>query len=166
MSAMGNNNLEETSVAAEPDSLPGDIDSAMQQALKFEQFVKGFQWVLANMNEEMDPRELVIMFMDRFEQQVLKAHGNVLQEHKQSLRAGIVKRTLQALPRFRTQLAEVGFNFIFLETRLKELLLSAILHIPMPDVKAKVFLSGQKPPHYLEDEIQRLIPSTWLKTLL
>ena len=72
---------------------------------------------------------------------------------------------LAALPRFRMRLADKAYNYVFLDVWLKKNLLAEILGITLLNVERKIYLSGRKPPIFLDEELGRLLPTTFLKKL-
>lgn len=153
-----------SSLAALPQSLPPEVEKVFWQALHDNQIGKGFGWVLHNMGED-SPEDLLTAFIERYEDQVVKAGGGAMEPWRSCLHAAMVTRCLAVLHRFRLEFAQKGYNFVFLETWLKKRQLAAILGISTRDVDHKIYLSGRKPPVFLADELDRLVPETFLKRM-
>ena len=146
---------------AVPASLPPEVAKIFDQALQDTQIGKGFGWVLHNMGDET-PQDLLKAFMERYEDQVAKAAGPAIEKWAPSLHAAMVTRCLAMLHRFRLEFAEKSYNYVFLETWLKKRQLAAVLGITPRDVEHRIYLSGRKPPVFLNEELERLLPLTFL----
>jgi len=149
-----------------PSALPDSTRVVMQRVLDDEPILKAYTWILDTMTEEKGPKQLAETYVERYYQQIVLQNAEALEEHAETLRAGVLVKLLVLLPRFRNKFAKKGYNFMFLETWLREQILGALYGFSTVEVKRHVLESGQKPPLFLAGEVSRLLPRTCLAFLL
>ncbi len=149
-----------------PSALPDTTLTVMQRVLSDEPILKAYSWIVDTMTEEKGPKQLAETYVDRYYQQIVLQNVETLEDYAETLRAGVLVKLLVLLPRFRNKFAKKGYNFMFLETWLREQILGACYGFSTVEVKRHVLESGQKPPLFLANEVSRLLPRTCLAFLL
>jgi hypothetical protein len=149
-----------------PSALPDATLAVVQRVLSDEPILKAYTWIIDTMTDEKGPKQLTETYVDRYYQQIVLQNVETLEEYAETLRAGVLVKLLLLLPRFRSKFAKKGYNFVFLETWLREQILGALYGFSTVEVKRHVLESGQKPPQFLAGEVSRLLPRTCLAFLL
>ncbi|MFW6303604.1 MAG: hypothetical protein ACOC2L_03195, partial [Candidatus Sumerlaeota bacterium] len=141
-----------------PARLPEDVDTVFRKAFHESQFVKGFQKILSKMeNSEHSPVELTEAFLTSYEKQVKKLKPFEVDAAPNAFRAGCAWQMLRALPRFRMEFAEKGYNFVFLETYLKKRILAEVQGLTVRDIQRRITEDGHRPKIYLDDRLHELV---------
>ncbi|MFP4380558.1 MAG: hypothetical protein ACLFUS_08655 [Candidatus Sumerlaeia bacterium] len=149
-----------------PAQLPPEVEKTLNQALHQEQIEKGYQWILEKTSDEHNPKELLDRYLKRYEDQIMRLKGDVLEDYLPVFRAALAGRCLKMLPYFRMGFANKGFNPLFLTTYLQRKMLQAILGVSPKDVELKIRLSGRTPKLYLNSALEELLPQTCLARIL
>lgn len=146
-----------------PQQLDAETRKLLDQTLSPVNVSKAFEQVFTRVEDASDVLEYVSLFLEKYESQVLKVSGEKLGNQQSAVRGALLCRTLELMAAYRRSLAELGFNPVFLQTFLRKRLLATLLGITTQDVDFKIRVSGRKPPLYIEEQLDRLIPHTFLK---
>ena len=148
-----------------PSKLPVNVAKQLQHCLQPAQIEKGFTWILNNANEENDLLTLTEVFLEHYEKEVLKRNNNILGDHLPVFRSALVAVFIIKLPRYRMNMADMAYNYVFMDTWLKKKLLAEIKGVTMRDVELGIYLSEAKPREFLSDKLKKLVPITFLNKI-